>query len=128
MSVFLGATDKPAKTAHTATAKGQPNSLSEASLWRGLKFPARMTSLQQEMHLTWLNCNLGKVKVNLETTLEGQRLNPMQADLCGVDAGLTCDFITKPCPFCFVDLCRSLRIHDLRYLPVSPPTAHTYLI
>jgi len=97
MSVFLGATDKPAKTAHTATAKTQPNSLSEASLWRGLKFPARMTSLHQEMHLTWLNCNLGKVKVNLETTLEGQRLSPRQAGLCGVAAGLTCDLPVLLC-------------------------------
>ena len=81
-----------------------------------------MMSLHQEMHLTWLNCNFGKVKVNVETTLEGQRLRPMQAGFCGVAAGLTCDFKTKPCPFCFADLCGSLRIHDLRYWPVSAPT------
>ena len=30
----------------------------------------------------WLNCNLGKV--NLETTLVGQRLSPRHAGLCGV--------------------------------------------
>ena len=30
----------------------------------------------------WLSCNLGKV--NLETTLVGQRLSPRQAGLCRV--------------------------------------------
>ena len=33
----------------------------------------------------WLNVSLGKI--NLETTLEDQRLNPRQVGLCGVAAG-----------------------------------------
>ena len=41
-----------------------------------------MMSLHQEMHLTWLNGNSGKV--NLEITLGGQRLSPRKAGLRGV--------------------------------------------
>ena len=33
----------------------------------------------------WLNLNLGKI--NLQTTLEDQRLSPRQPGLCGVAAG-----------------------------------------
>ena len=126
MSVFLGATDKPAKTAHTATAKGQPNSLSEASLWRGLRFPARMMFLQQEIHLTWLNCNFGKVKVNLETTLQGQRLSPRQAGLCRVAAGPAGAYMWFQNLALLVLLCCSLRIrrhmhisHNVPYFPTQ---------
>ena len=38
----------------------------------------------------WLNCNLGKV--NLETTLAGQRLNPRQVTFCGVATGSAGDY------------------------------------
>ena len=128
MSVFLGATDKPAKTAHTATAKGQPNSLSEASLWRGLKFPARMMFLQQEIHLTWLNCNFGKVKVNLETTLEGQRLSPRQAGLCGVPAGPAGAYMWFQKLALLVLLCWSLRIRRQMHISHNVPCFPTKIL
>ena len=39
----------------------------------------------------WLNCNVGKV--NFETSLAGQRLNPRQAGLGGVATRFTGAYI-----------------------------------